>query len=113
MDTTLVMTEHEANGGSTKIFQLKGPLVISNLFDFQSAMRGCQAPDLVLDMKEVPYIDSSAVGVLVGAYVSRDKAGRSLLLVGVNERVRTILRVTKVEQFFEFAEQLPEQSAGA
>jgi anti-anti-sigma regulatory factor len=41
---------------------------------------------------------------MVGAYVNREKDGRKLLLVGVSSRVRTALKVTKVEQFFTFAE---------
>jgi anti-sigma B factor antagonist len=67
----------------------------------------------VLEMTDVPYIDSSAVGVLVGAHVNRDKEGRSLILVGVSDRVRTILKVTHVDQFFRFSDKLPEDAARA
>ena len=112
MDTNLEITEVPA-AGDTKILRLKGPLVIQNVFSFQSTVRGAQAAHLVLEMAEVPYIDSSAVGVLVGAHVSRDKEGRSLLLVGVSDRVRTILKVTNVEQFFKFSDSLPEGAANA
>ena len=39
----------------------------------------------------------------MGAYVSRQKdTGRSLTLIGVNQRVRQALQVTHVEQFFKF-----------
>jgi anti-sigma B factor antagonist len=106
MDTNLEMTEVPAPADTT-ILRLKGPLVIQNVFPFQSKVRGVHSPHLILQMTDVPYIDSSAVGVLVGAHVNRDKEGRSLLLVGVNERVRNILKVTHVEQFFRFAEALP------
>jgi anti-sigma B factor antagonist len=113
MDQTLEVTEIGADGDPSKILHLKGPLLISNLFTFQTAVRSAQAPSLILDMTEVPYVDSAAVGVLVGAYVSRDKDGRHLLLVGVNPRVRAVLQVTQVERFFKFADKVPEGAAGA
>jgi len=85
-----------------RILRLAGPLVISNLFDFQSQVRSDTSRALILDFSSVPYADSAGVGALVGAYVSRQKDGRSLSLVGVNDRVRAVLKVTHVEQFFRF-----------
>jgi hypothetical protein len=38
----------------------------------------------------------------VGAYVTRQKGGRSLALVGVCKRIHDALGVTRVEQFFRF-----------
>jgi anti-sigma B factor antagonist len=113
MDTNLEIIELGADGGSTKIIRLKGPLLISNMFSFQNMVRSCQAPNLVLDMTEVPYSDSAGIGILVGAYVSREKVGRKLLLVGVNSRVRSVLQVTQVEGYFQFADKIPESAAGA
>ena len=113
MDTNLEITEIGAPDADTRIIRLKGALLISNVFTLQSTVRAAHTPHLVLDMTEVPYIDSSAVGVLVGAHVSRDKDGHSLLLVGVNQRIRTILQVTQVERFFKFADKLPGTSSNA
>ena len=96
MDTNLEITEVPAQADTT-ILRLKRPLVIQNVFPFHSKVRGVHSPHLVLDMTAVPYIDSSAVGVLVGAHVNRDKEGRFLLLVGVSDRVRNILKVTHME----------------
>jgi anti-anti-sigma regulatory factor len=39
---------------------------------------------------------------MVGAYVTHQKDGRSLYLIGVNERVQNALKVTHVEKFFHF-----------
>jgi anti-sigma B factor antagonist len=88
-----------------RILRLKGPLLISNLFDFQSRVRTDTSASLVIDFTEVPYIDSAGIGALVGANVSRQKeSGRSLVLKGVNQRVRQALQVTHVEQIFKFAD---------
>jgi len=89
-----------ANGH--RILHLKGPVLISNLFDFQNRVRGNTARSLILDLSDVPYIDSAGIGALVGAYVNHQKDGRSLALVGVNDRVRNALKVTHVESFFRF-----------
>jgi anti-sigma B factor antagonist len=86
-----------------RILRLSGPLLINNLFSFQDKVRSDKSRDLVLDFTGVPYIDSAGIGALVGAYVNRQKeGGRSLALVGVNDRVRTSLKVTHVDQFFRF-----------
>lgn len=85
-----------------RILRLKGPLTMSNLFDFQSRVRADSSQTLILDRTGVPYVDSAGIGSLVGAYVTRQKDSRQLILVGVNERVRTTMQVTHVEQFFRF-----------
>ncbi len=108
MDQTLEITEDGSTAGSRKVLRLKGPLLIANLFDFQTRVRGAQEPLLVIDLTEVPYVDSAGVGVLVGAYVNRDREGRQLVLVGVFQRVRHTLQVTQVERFFQFADKIPE-----
>ena len=86
-----------------RVLCLRGPLIISNLFQFQSIIRANTTSFLILDLTQVPFIDSAGVGALVGAYVTHDK-GRRLALVGVTERVRNTMRVAHVEQFFQFYE---------
>jgi anti-sigma B factor antagonist len=83
-----------------RILRLAGPLTMNNLYDFQSKVRSDESRTLVLDMSAVPYVDSAGLGALVGAYVTRQNGKRQLSLVGVNERVRTLMQVTHVEQFF-------------
>ncbi|HTR68377.1 MAG TPA: STAS domain-containing protein [Terriglobales bacterium] len=90
-----------------RILRLDGPILLSNLFDFQSKVRTDTSRALIIDFTKVPYVDSAGIGALVGAYVNRQKeAGRSLLLVGVNQRIRQALQVTHVEQFFQFTDAL-------
>jgi anti-anti-sigma regulatory factor len=43
----------------------------------------------------------------VSIYANRQKDGRRLLLVAVQPRVRAALQITKVDQFFSFADALP------
>jgi anti-sigma B factor antagonist len=90
--------------GGQRVLILNGPVTISNFFEFQGLVRGNTSRHLILDLTGVPYIDSAGIGALVGAYVNHQKDGRSLALVGVTQRVRDALAVTRVEQFFRFYE---------
>ena len=87
-----------------RILRLSGPLTLSNLFGFQSQVRADSSRALILDFTGVPLADSAGIGALVGAYVTRQKDGRSLGLVGVNQRIYHALEVTRVESFFHFYE---------
>jgi anti-anti-sigma factor len=83
-----------------RVLKLNGPLTLSTLFDFQSAVRAEKAPTVIIDLSEVPYVDSAGLGSVINAHVSCTNAGRHLALVGVTERVRTLLQLTRVEQVF-------------
>ena len=96
-----------------RILRLTGPLTLSNLFGFQSKLRTDNSRALILDLTEVPLADSAAIGALVGAYISRQKDGRSLGLVGVNQRIHNALEVTRVQNFFRFYETVAEAEQAA
>jgi anti-sigma B factor antagonist len=85
-----------------RILRLAGPLTLLNVFAFQSRLRADDSRALILDFTDVPLADSAGIGALVGAYVTRQKGGRSLGLVGVNQRIHNALEVTRVETFFHF-----------
>jgi len=85
-----------------RTFRLAGPLTLSNIFGFQSKVRADNSRALILDFTAVPLADSAGIGALVGAYVTRQNSGRSLALVGVNQRIHQALQVTRVENFFQF-----------
>jgi anti-sigma B factor antagonist len=83
------------------ILCLHGPLTKENVLLFQSAFRREDgAETIVLDLSEVPFIDSSGLGSLVSAYVSRQKAGRRIALSGVNERVWRLFEITRTDSLF-------------
>ena len=90
-------------GGAGTIFRLHGPLLLGNFFSFQSLVRSDQSKLLMVDVADVPYIDSAGIGCLVGAHVSRENSGRKLIVVGASERLLNMLKATKVDQLFTFA----------
>lgn len=85
-----------------RILRLTGPLTLANVFGFQSKVRADNSRALILDFTGVPLADSAGIGALVGAYVTREKEGRSLGLVGVNQRIHQALEIIRVEAFFRF-----------
>jgi anti-sigma B factor antagonist len=96
-----------------RVLRLSGPILVFNLFEFQTLVRATTSPVLILDLTQVPYIDSAGIGTLVGAYVTHQKDGRSLALAGVTQRVRNAMQVTRVEQFFQFYDSVEAAQAAA
>jgi anti-sigma B factor antagonist len=86
-------------------------MLLTSVFPFQTAVRGNDQPHLILDFAAVPYLDSAGIGAVVGAYVTHNKDGRSLALVGVNDRIRSLFKVTHVDQFFRFYATLADAEA--
>jgi anti-anti-sigma factor len=99
--------------GAGVIFRLHGPLLLGNFFSFQSLVRNDQSPLLMVDVADVPYIDSAGIGCLVGAHVSREHTGRKLIVVGASDRLLGMLKATKVDQLFTFAPTVEEARSKA
>lgn len=100
MPEPLQVERVEAAWAGVSILRLRGPITVQNLFPFQNAERDCRDHSLILDVQGVPYIDSVGVGALVGAYVSRNKEGKRVALVGVGARVNASLVISNLVQFF-------------
>jgi|SRR5579863_956780 anti-sigma B factor antagonist len=98
----LVIEDFPGSKDGQRILRLRGPLVIATLFDFQARVRADNSRALIIDLTSVPYVDSAGIGALVGAYVTHQKDGRALALVGVSDRVHNALQVTRVDHFFRF-----------
>ena len=79
---------------------LRGPMTAQTLSSFQNAIRNEFAPVVILDLTEVPYIDSAGLGSLVSAYITSHKAGRQVVLAGVNSRILRLFEITRVESLF-------------
>ena len=54
----------------------------------------------ILDLADVPYIDSAGLGLIVSHYVRCQGREVRLVLAGVNPRVIQLLEMTKVDEFF-------------
>jgi anti-sigma B factor antagonist len=86
---------------TVQIISVKGAITFTSSPAFQDAISVATAPRLIIDLTEVSSVDSMAIGTLVRAFVSCHKAGRKLVLVGLNYRVKNILQITGVDPLFE------------
>ncbi|MFH1574849.1 MAG: STAS domain-containing protein [Acidobacteriota bacterium] len=59
---------------------------------------------LVLNLKDVPYIDSSGIGELVSSYTHVCNQGGKMVLLSPSKRVREPLAITKLITVFEVFE---------
>ena len=63
-----------------------------------------QSSRIVLNLKDVTYIDSGGLGMLVGLYSSAHGAGGEVKLATLTPRVNQLLQVTKLVTVFELSD---------
>lgn len=97
-DGPLTIERKEGKNPGTQIFALVGPLTLRNLFEFQTELRNATPPPLtVIDLTQVPYMDSAGMGLVMNHYVRCQTRGAKLIVVGANNRVLDLFKVTKVD----------------
>jgi anti-sigma B factor antagonist len=101
MPEPLQVAGRAGSSPNVHVLTLKGAITSTSAPVFQEAVRAVTAPRLILDLTEVPSLDSMAIGALVRAFVSCNKSGRKLLLVGLSHRVKNILQITGVDPLFD------------
>ena len=95
----LTVERYEGVADDQRILLLRGPITIDTAPQFDRAVQHEHAETMILDLADVPYIDSVGLGSLVAAYVSHQKTGRCLVLTALKPRVRKIMEITKVNDF--------------
>jgi len=91
--------------GEATILDLSGDITLFNSPEVRTAiltlLREKQVPFLLINMLDVPYVDSSGVASLVeGLKVSRDLKTR-FALYGLSKSARTVLELTHLLRVFE------------
>ncbi len=94
----------------TVVFRLTGPFTARDMHGslspsalrntFEAASEGEQPSTHIIDLTEVPYIDSAGLGMLVTHHVRCKNREVRLILAGVNPRVLQLLEMTKVDKLF-------------
>lgn len=92
----------------TTILDVSGDVDLATSPELRKALlrelRELRIPRVLLNLKEVRYIDSSGVASLVeGLKASRD-VGSRLILFGLNSAVREVLQLSKLVRIFEITE---------
>jgi anti-anti-sigma factor len=83
---------------------VSGPIDLYTDARFLEEVRAATAPVVILDLSGVLYCGSRGVAALVQVATAMKRENRRLALVGVHERVRKVLDITRVRFLFtEFA----------
>ena len=97
LSTTFCARADGKNPG-THIIRLSGPLTLRNLFELQGQLRGSALPPLtIIDLTDVPYMDSAGMGLVMNHYVRCQTNAAKLVVTGANNRVMDLFKVTKVD----------------
>jgi anti-anti-sigma factor len=83
-----------------KIMTLEGVLNAETATRFRDSVRENASATLVIDMSRVRSVDSSGLGVLIGAYASFERNCRRLLLAGLNDRIWELFRTCRIQGVF-------------
>lgn len=97
-DAPLHWTTHPGQHAGIEVLVLAGPLTLGNIFELQKFMAEWRPHGAVIEMTDVPYMDSAGLGVLMNFYVSAEKNGRRVALSGANLRIEAILESTCVRE---------------
>ena len=73
------------------------PVDLHNILDFQSAPSEQLPAISILDLTEVPYMDSTGLGMIVRHYVRCQGKGVRMIAAGVSPRVLALLKLTKMD----------------
>lgn len=94
-----------------RILRLTGPLTLRTLFDFQEAARQDHSKPVIIDLSEVPYMDSAGLGSVIGVFTSCQRTNRGFGIIGMSERIRTLFQVTHVDGLLPCFKSLDEAEA--
>jgi len=83
------------------------PFLRERLLDWVSHSTGT----VRVDLSQVPYMDSSGVGTMVFVKRETERAGRRIVLIGLQPRVRSVFEITHLDKFFTIVHSADEASA--
>jgi anti-anti-sigma factor len=107
--TPFTIERRDGRSAGTVIFRLRGPftqrhmfaslapVVVDNMLNFQSEPSESLPTLNILDLTEVPYMDSAGLGRIVRHYVHCRGKGVRMVAAGVGPRVIELFKITKVD----------------
>ena len=95
----------ERSSGDVKILDLHGKLTIGDgdelLKDKINSLVQQGHTRIVLNLGDVPYVDSAGLGQMVSSYRTVTRSGGSLRLLNLTARIREVLTITKLLTVFD------------
>lgn len=91
--------------GDVTVLDLKGRVTLGEgdelLKDKVNSLLNQGRRKLVLNLAEVPYVDSAGLGEIVRTYTTVSRQGGSLKLLNLTKRIADLLSITKLLTVFE------------
>jgi anti-anti-sigma factor len=100
------------DGSGVTVVKVEGQLIVGNrqeLKDLVGAALDQGERRILVDFSQTGYIDSSGLGALVSISKRVREAGGELRLSGLNEDLRSLFELTKLDTLFAIAE-TPQQA---
>ena len=95
----------ERNNGAVIVLDLKGKITLGEgdelLKDKVNSLVNQGHKKIVLNLADVPYIDSAGLGEIVRTYTTVSRQGGSLKLLNLTKRITDLLSITKLLTVFE------------
>ncbi len=91
--------------GDVTILDLKGKITLGEgdqaFTDKVNSLALQNRRKILVNLAEVPYVDSAGLGRIVGAYTTISRQGGQLKLVNLTKRITDLLSITKLLTVFE------------
>ena len=95
----------ERTVGDVVVLDLKGRVMLGDgdevLKDKVNSLLNQGLKKIVLNLAEVPYIDSAGLGEVVRTYTTVSRQGGKLKLLNLTKRIQDLLAITKLLTVFE------------
>jgi anti-sigma B factor antagonist len=99
------MQIEERSSGDVVVLDLKGKITLGEgdelLKDKVNSLVNQGQKKIVLNLADVPYIDSAGLGEIVRTYTKVSRQGGSLKLLNLTKRITDLLSITKLLTVFE------------
>src|SRR5678815_1495090 len=99
------MQIEERSAGDVVVLDLKGKMTLGEgdelLKDKINSLLQQGHKKVVLNLEDVPYIDSAGLGEIVRTYTTISRQGGSMKLLNLTKRITDLLSITKLLTVFE------------
>ena len=81
----------------TRTLRLSGPFTLEGVCAFQSIADSLSDAFIIIGLTDVPYMDSCALGAIMGLHKRSQSHQRQYVVVGASERLRKMFRAARVD----------------